>query len=126
MSLGRWPEGEAETMNTALLLALLRIPFLSLANAALLVDAPHATVDRVVKRLCAAGLVERVPIGRDKTYLYCLADDGVIALAHAHGVDPAALATGYDLGRRALLARVPALDRALDAQNTVAPLIRAL
>lgn len=40
-------------MNTALLLALLRVPFLSLANAALFVDAPHATVDRALKRLSA-------------------------------------------------------------------------
>ena len=68
---------------------------------------------------CTAGLVERVPIGRDKTCLYYLTDDGVIALAHAHGVNPAALATGYDLGRRALLARLPALDRSLDQTMAV-------
>ncbi len=118
--------GVMDTIDNGLMVVLVRVPFLSLVNAALLLGAPPATVARAAARLCTAGLVERVPIGRDKTFLYCLTDDGVIAVAQAHRFDPATLATAYDLGRRALLARVPALDRALDAQNTFVPLIGAL
>src|SRR5205085_9024754 len=98
-----WPirygdtEERSGVADNGLLLALMRVPFLSLVNAALMLGAPHATIDRAVKRLCTAGLVERVPIGRDKTFLYCLTDDGVIAVAQAHGFDPVAISASYDL-----------------------------
>lgn len=113
-------------IDQAVLLALVRVPFLSLANAALLLDAPPASIARAARRLRTSGLVERVPLGGDKTMLHCLTDDGVIYVARCEGMSPDALALSYRLGHRALLARLPALARALDAQDAFAPLVRAL
>ncbi len=113
-------------MDHDVLHALVRVPFLSLANAALLLDAPLASVARAAHRLRASGLVERVPLGGDKTMLHCLTDDGVIQVARREGLDPDALALAYGLGHRALLARLPSLAHALDAQDAFAPLVRAL
>jgi len=113
-------------MDDDFLRLLVRLPFLSLATAAWFLGAPYIAMDRTVARLRAAGVVERVPIGGDKTLLYCLTDDGVITVAHAHGLDPDTLAATYGLGHRAFLARLPALARALDVQDTLLPLIDAL
>jgi len=81
---------------------------------------------RAAQRLRAAGLVERVPLGGDKTMPHCLTDDGVIHVARREGMSPDAFALSYGLGHRALLARLPALARTLDAQDAFAPLVRAL
>jgi len=113
-------------MDHDLLRALVRVPFLSLVNATLLLAAPPASVARAAQRLRASGLVERVPLGGDKTMPHCLTDDGVIQVARREGLDPDALALAYGLGHRALLARLPSLARALDAQDAFAPLVRAL
>ena len=113
-------------IDHAVLLALVHVPFLSLTNATLLLDAPPASIARAARRLRASGLVERVPLGGDKTMLHCLTDDGVIYVARGEGMSPDALALSYGLGRHALLARLPALARTLDAQDAFAPLVRAL
>lgn len=97
-----------------------------MTNATLLLDAPPASVARAAQRLRASGLVERVPLGGDKTMLHCLTDDGVIYVAHGEGMNPDALALAYGLGHGTLLARLPTLARTLDAQDAFAPLVRAL
>lgn len=82
-------------MDDDLLLLLLRIPFLSLANAADFLDAPHATINHTARRLREQGLVERVPIGGNKTMLHCLTEDGVAVIARAYELDPNILAATY-------------------------------
>jgi len=101
-------------------------PFLSVADLEVRWDVATATMARALTRLRAAGLVERVPQGDDKTFLYVPTGDGAIAAAASAGVTIGSLCRIYGLDRRHLMARLPLLKRLVYAQRFVMELAAAL
>ncbi len=101
-------------------------PFLSAADLEVRWGVATATMARTLARLRDAGLVERVPQGDDKTFLYVPTSDGAIAAAASAGVTSGNLCRIYGLDRRQLLARLPLLKRLVYAQRFVMELAAAL
>jgi len=101
-------------------------PFLSAADLEVRWGVATATMARALTRLRDAGLVERVPQGDDKTFLYVPTGDGAIAAAASTSVALGSLCRIYGLDRRQLLARLPLLKRLVYAQRFVMELAAAL
>jgi len=101
-------------------------PFLSAADLEVRWGVATATMARALARLRDAGLVERVPQGDDKTFLYVPTGDGAIAAAASTGIALGSLCRIYGLDRRQLLARLPLLKRLVYAQRFVMELAAAL
>ena len=101
-------------------------PFLSAADLEVRWGVATATMARTLARLRDAGLVERVPQGDDKTFLYVPTGDGAIAAAASAGVTLGSSCRIYGLDRRQLLARLPLLKRLVYAQRFVMELAAAL
>jgi len=101
-------------------------PFLSAADLEVRWGVATATMARALARLRAAGLIERVPQGDDKTFLYVPTGDGVIAAAASAGVNLGSFCRIYGLDRRQLLARLPLLKRLVYAQRFVMEMANAL
>lgn len=104
-------------LDTALLFALACCPFLTLGDLTVAGAAPTSTVHRTLHRLRAQGLIERVPLGADKAYGYCLTGDGILVVAQRAGREPDELCTTFGLGRRQLVARLPQLGRLSPIQS---------
>jgi len=101
-------------------------PFLSALDMEVRWGVATATMARALARLRAAGLVERVPLGDDKTLLHVLTGDGIVAAAASAGVDLTAMCRVYGLDRRQLLARLPLLKRLVRVQRFIMELAHAL
>ena len=113
-------------LDDKILRQLATYPFLSAADLEVRWDVATATMARALTRLRAAGLVERVPQGDDKTFLYVPTGEGAIAAAASTGVTSGSLCRVYGLDRRQLMARLPLLKRLVYAQRFVMELAAAL
>jgi len=94
-------------------------PFLSAADLGVRWGVATGTMARALARLRDAGLIERVPQGDDKTFLYVPTGDGAIAAAASTGGTLGSFCRIYGLDRCQLLARLPLLKRLVYAQRFV-------
>ncbi len=116
----------ARDVDDTILRHLATHPFLSAADLEVRWGVATATMARTLARLRDAGLVERVPQGDDKTFLYVPTGDGAIAAAASTSVALGSLCRIYGLDRRQLLTRLPLLKRLVYAQRFVMELAAAL
>ncbi len=105
---------------------LARCPFLSADDLALLTGT-HARAARAhLRRLTGAGLVECVHLPVTRAHLYYLTPSGIATAASGEETSPTVLAARYGLGDRALLRRLPGLDRLVAGRRILLTLQHAL
>ncbi len=103
-----------------------RYPFLSAEDLSALTGTGDRAARAHLRRLAGAGLVACVHLPVPRMYLHYLTPAGVAAAARASEMNPATLAARYGLGERALLRRLPALDRLIAGRRVLLALGRAL
>jgi hypothetical protein len=106
--------------------ALARCPFLSADDLALLAGTGARAARAQLLRLCHAGLVECIHVPQTRLHLYYLTPADITVAAHTAETEPDALAARYGLSERALLRRLPALDRLLAGRRVLLTLHRDL
>jgi len=105
---------------------LARYPFLSAEDLALLTGT-HARAARAhLRRLADAGLIECVHLPVTRAHLSYLTPIGIATAASGEETSSAVLAARYGLGDRALLRRLPGLDRLVAGRRILLALQRAL
>jgi len=114
------------TVDDTILLHLAFCPFLCASDLEIRLDVATTTMHRTLARLGAVGVVERVPLGDDKAFGYCLTGDGILAAAAIAKMEPGSFCRLYGLDRRHLLARLPLLTRLVRAQRFIMELANAL
>ncbi len=105
---------------------LARYPFLSAEDLALLTGTHDRAARAHLLRLTGAGLIECVHLPVTRAHLYYLTPVGIAAAASGEETNPAVLAARYGLGDRALLRRLPGLDRLVAGRRVLLALQRAL
>ncbi len=105
---------------------LARYPFLTAEDLALLTGTHDRAARAHLRRLADAGLIECVHLPVSRAHLYYLTPIGIAAAASGEETNPAALAARYGLGDRALLRRLPGLDRLVAGRRVLLALHHSL
>jgi len=101
-------------------------PFLSAEDLTLLNGTCGRAARAHLRRLIGAGLVAYIHLPVTRMHVHYLTPAGVAATARVSEMSPATLAARYGLGERALLRRLPALDRLIAGRRVLFALGRAL
>jgi len=105
---------------------LARYPFLSAEDLALLTGTHDRAARARLRRLAGAGLIECIHLPVTRAHLYYLTPIGIATAASGEETSPAVLAGRYGLGDRALLRRLPGLDRLVAGRRVLLALQCAL